>query len=919
MFDVRYSITYEEAREKLDEINIALEKDPFNADLWHQKGLLRFAAIANSTGINRYEVYTEDKLANIARPFFLKSYYLGKRDWEICYELSYSYFVCSNFRQALIYLEPVINSDIFLSDRVYDSHEETGYSQMLYMAIHCYSALGDLDKLEKCLERARRRGKNYSELYIKAALQVDSDFLEQHFITNGHICMENLHELLNSLPHGNTLQELYRHNAMKMCMELEELLIFDSEEFEQGLQDFEITYGIHMVTKIFRIYQNLENKTWDILFYTGNCLYGSMKQALQELQELSQMSIQSPFYQIEDFFALNLPEERISWNKKWHRIYFSLILYEHSWYGVPFFHLGKFYDLFEDLDLSMFFYKLSYKYFKLYDNSAACAYALGYLSRTLRRHGKTGQAHRCLEYMEQWMDDVKDPKLIKSYEDMRTSKTSVNDLDVYLRSYHSQYSQNVYTISVDDTIDMHFGYVNFMDLYDVLLIEWENRISSRERMDWRSAGNQQLHKAYVIGKHLIKISLEIKCYDYAIMHLEEYRSFDLKRRILFLKNIRMIKNPLLHTQLETIDRQFRRLSAIENPSDVELFTDISELDKKVERLMRQKASDSIYIDEAVLCQKSVGSAYATIENSANILLLDFFYDEENSWCFAVQDNTIKQVIAFVGTGKRKITEWIDLLIEADLYNVFCTLPDGKAVINKTKIANFNRLMYELDQCFYYKIKEAIASLNPKEIVLIPFQAMNGLPLNILGYTEGKPLGLGRSVSFSPSERIYKELEDEMLSPISNAVFFSDPLRTDSDFEELPFSLEESLFAMKILSSHEIKTISYTGGEASNENAYTVFPEAQLLHIGCHSFFNSAEPEKSGIILSNVKSDIEGKEIAEDILTLQDLWVKINLQNCQFMNLSSCYSGMVEWNHLETDEFIGLINGCLYAGVHYGPG
>ena len=462
---------------------------------------------------------------------------------------------------------------------------------------------------------------------------------------------------------------------------------------------------------------------------------------------------------------------------------------------------------------------------------------------------------------------------------------------------------------------MHFGYVNFVDLYDVLLSAWENHISSRENMDWRLAGNQQLHKAYAIGKHLIKISLQIKCYDFAIMHLEEYRSFDLKRRILFLKNIRKIKNPLLHTQLETIDRQFRQLSAIENPSDVELFTDISELDKKVERLMRQGGSDAIHIDESLLNKENSGSAYAATESSANIMLLEFFYNEENSWCFAVQDNTIKQVIAFEGTGKAKITEWIDLLIESDLYNIFCTLPDGKTVIDKIKIANFNRVMLELDQCFYFKIKEALASLNPKAIVLIPFQAMNGLPLNILGYTEGEPLGLGRIVSFSPSECIYRELESNMLPAISNAVFFSNPLRVDSDFGELPFSIEESLFAMKKLASHEIKTISYTGGEASYENAYTVFPEAQLLHIGSHSFFNSAEPEKSGIILSNMKSDIQSKEITEDILTLQDFWVKINLQNCQFMNLSSCYSGMVEWNHLETDEFIGLINGCLYAGVH----
>ena len=445
MYDARYSITYEEARERLDEINIALEKDPYNADLWYGKGFFRFAAIVNSTGVNEYKIYAEDKLVNLTRHFFLKSYDLGKRDWEICYDLSYDYFVCNNFRQALIYLEPVINSDLFLSDFVHDSREEIGYSQMLYMAIHCYSALGELDNLEKCIEKARRKGENYSEIYIKSALQVDSDFLEQYFITDGHICMENLHMLLNSLPYGNTLQELYRHNAMKMCMVLEELLIFAPEEFEQRLQDFEITYQIHMVTKIFRIYQNLENKTIDILFYTDNSLYGSMEKALQELQELSQISIRSCYYQIEDFFTQNLPEECISWNKKWHRIFFSLFLYEHPYYGVPFFHLGRFYDLFEDLDLSTFFLKLSYKYFKLYDNSAACAYALGYLSRTLCRYGKTGQAYRCLEYMEQWMGDVEDPKLIKTYEDMRASEKSVNDLAIHLCSYHSQYSQNIYT------------------------------------------------------------------------------------------------------------------------------------------------------------------------------------------------------------------------------------------------------------------------------------------------------------------------------------------------------------------------------------------------------------------------------------------------------------------------------------------
>lgn len=42
------------------------------------------------------------------------------------------------------------------------------------------------------------------------------------------------------------------------------------------------------------------------------------------------------------------------------------------------------------------------------------------------------------------------------------AEKSQNSLQV-IYSTDSQYSQNIYTISLSDTVDMHFGYMNFLD------------------------------------------------------------------------------------------------------------------------------------------------------------------------------------------------------------------------------------------------------------------------------------------------------------------------------------------------------------------------------------------------------------------------------------------------------------------------
>ncbi|MEM7713876.1 MAG: CHAT domain-containing protein, partial [Cyanobacteria bacterium P01_A01_bin.68] len=79
-----------------------------------------------------------------------------------------------------------------------------------------------------------------------------------------------------------------------------------------------------------------------------------------------------------------------------------------------------------------------------------------------------------------------------------------------------------------------------------------------------------------------------------------------------------------------------------------------------------------------------------------------------------------------------------------------------------------------------------------------------------------------------------------------------------------------------------------------------FLKANNAFFFCHGFFNTKSPLDSGLIL------------ADNNLTLDDLFTQLKLENCRLVTLSACETGLIDFNNI-SDEYIGLPSGFLFAG------
>jgi CHAT domain-containing protein len=121
----------------------------------------------------------------------------------------------------------------------------------------------------------------------------------------------------------------------------------------------------------------------------------------------------------------------------------------------------------------------------------------------------------------------------------------------------------------------------------------------------------------------------------------------------------------------------------------------------------------------------------------------------------------------------------------------------------------------------------------------------------------------------------------------------------------------------------------SGEDAVLSKVCAEISHADVVHFAVHGLFDPQTPENSGVVLplphQRIDSDtpylLHKGYIAPDrdpacvgqMLSLNYLWKNVTMFRCRLLNLSSCWTGMVDWSD-RSDEFYGLANGFLYAGV-----
>ncbi|MGK7928034.1 MAG: CHAT domain-containing protein, partial [Spirulina sp.] len=106
---------------------------------------------------------------------------------------------------------------------------------------------------------------------------------------------------------------------------------------------------------------------------------------------------------------------------------------------------------------------------------------------------------------------------------------------------------------------------------------------------------------------------------------------------------------------------------------------------------------------------------------------------------------------------------------------------------------------------------------------------------------------------------------------------------------------------------------------------TKLRESVFAHFSCHGAFDSENPLNSALILAEDTSPTDPPERQEltlrngrrfdtttQGLTLQEIYANLDLFPCRLVMLSACESGLISTRN--TDEYIGLASGFLYAGA-----
>jgi CHAT domain-containing protein len=140
---------------------------------------------------------------------------------------------------------------------------------------------------------------------------------------------------------------------------------------------------------------------------------------------------------------------------------------------------------------------------------------------------------------------------------------------------------------------------------------------------------------------------------------------------------------------------------------------------------------------------------------------------------------------------------------------------------------------------------------------------------------------------------------------------------------------ESQVLNSFFKKNGLDTVYLQGKAATLKNISKELGISDIVHFATHGFFNAVQPENSGLLLGLPENGLTGdglfflhnqetsdQSVASavgEIFTLNKIWQNIDMFSCRLLNLSACSTAMVDWSE-RSDEFYGIANGFLYAGV-----
>ncbi|MBV6641665.1 MAG: CHAT domain-containing protein [Cyclobacteriaceae bacterium] len=272
---------------------------------------------------------------------------------------------------------------------------------------------------------------------------------------------------------------------------------------------------------------------------------------------------------------------------------------------------------------------------------------------------------------------------------------------------------------------------------------------------------------------------------------------------------------------------------------------------------------------------------------------------------------------------------LSYFIGAERVFIFQITKDKAWIYNRPKDERFNQLVsgfrnsikYYVDETFTTTSYSLQTQLIPKlsdeidQLVIIPDAVIGSIPFEALVYEksvsnqvkDNKYLINKYAVGYDYAATLFVNKAKNTTVSDKTGILLAAPVTFESNgqyLQQLPDSKKEIEEIEKLFSSAQMKTVSSTGPDASEEMIKSIsLSDFQFIHLATHGIVNQSRPELSRVFLCPGSTE-DGSLYSGEIYNLKF--------NANLVTLSACETGLGQV--AKGEGIVGLSRALQYAGA-----
>lgn len=277
-----------------------------------------------------------------------------------------------------------------------------------------------------------------------------------------------------------------------------------------------------------------------------------------------------------------------------------------------------------------------------------------------------------------------------------------------------------------------------------------------------------------------------------------------------------------------------------------------------------------------------------------------YYRHSNGWCaFVVTLESLEHIALPVEADDIAAAgvQWVQRMTGLTNDQRF-----GRKATTGTKPASSSdKILQQIDATFIGPLRD---HLRPDRLlVLAPFGPLHLLPLSAAQDARTGAYLVDRCTPiFSPSlSTLHVALAQ---TDPSNAAREREPLRLLSvaypDLPTSPYYLPHVLPEARAIAQHFQAVTPLHEHHATPAAVAAQAPDHEVIHLGCHGWFDVEQPHHSGL------------HLAHGVLTVQRILTEVDLSRAQLLTIGACFGGRSRVRR--GDETIGLAQAMMSAGT-----